>query len=129
MVLDTSAVIELLMRTDKGIRVAELIADQQKDLHAPQLLIPEAFQVLRRYARSGVISESRSNESATIVSQLDIQFHGHSKLAHRIWAMRNNLSAYDATYLALGEYLNEPVVTTDKRLASAPTAARIILIS
>ncbi len=55
-VLDASAVIELLLNTDRGARVAERIADPTESLHAPHLLAVEVAQVLRRYAASAVIS-------------------------------------------------------------------------
>jgi predicted nucleic acid-binding protein len=48
---------------------------------------------------------------------LPIRRHSHRLLLDRVWALRNNLSAYDAFYVALAEVLDAPLITRDGRLA------------
>jgi len=55
---------------------------------------------------------------------LDIDRYGHLFLLDRIWELRHNVSAYDATYVALAEALDTVVFTADRRLAHAPGVAR-----
>lgn len=49
-----------------------------------------------------------------------MQRYPHAGLLHRVWALRNNLTAYDAIYVALAEVVEVPLLTRDRRLASAP---------
>lgn len=46
--------------------------------------------------------------------------YSHAPFVERIWELRDNLSAYDAAYIALSEALDAPIVTTDGPLARAP---------
>lgn len=120
MIMDTSAAIELLLRTEKGDRVFELISSEDAELHAPHLLVTEVVQVLRRQVRSGLLDVSRAAESLSIFSELGIQFHDHLPLMARTWQLRENVSAYDATFIALAESLHQPLITADERLRNAP---------
>lgn len=120
MVLDTSAMLELLLRTEKGEKVAELLAFSRGDLDAPHLLWTETLQVLRRRVRAGLLSESRALEAIDLLSELNVTFHSHSQLVGAVWRLRGNLSAYDATFVALAEELETTLVTADSRLASVP---------
>ncbi|RED36140.1 hypothetical protein BJ123_10873 [Rhodopseudomonas thermotolerans] len=53
------------------------------------------------------------------LADFPLQRHPHEFLLPRIWQLRNNLTAYDATYVALAEVLEAPLLTRDKRLAGA----------
>jgi len=66
------------------------------------------------------VGAGRAEACLTLWRQLDIERHPHDDLLERIWAWRANLTAYDATYVALAEVLGEPLVTADQRLAAAP---------
>lgn len=120
MILDTSAAIELLLRTEKGDHVFQLISSEDTELHAPHLLVTEVVQVLRRQVRGGLLDVSRAAESLSILSELGIQFHDHLPLMARTWQLRENVSAYDATFIALAESLHQPLITADERLGNAP---------
>jgi predicted nucleic acid-binding protein len=119
-VLDASAVVALLLSTGVGRRVAEEISSSIVSLHAPQLLDIEVAQALRRYVRLGTITADRGVIGVEALGQLDITRYGHPELLSRIWALRDNLTAYDATYIALAEALDAPLLTLDARLAAAP---------
>lgn len=119
-VLDASAVVELLLQTATGQRVAGRIAPNSQSLHAPHLLDVEVAQVLRRYEANGVVSSARAAAAMSDFTDLDVRRHPHDVLLPRVWELRANASAYDAVYLALAEVLGAPLLTTDGRLARAP---------
>jgi len=119
-VLDASAVVELLLWTPAGKRVAAKIASPRETLHAPHLLDVEVTQVLRRVERAGLVSSERATEALQALVDLDVERHEQAALLPRMWELRANLTAYDAAYVALAEGLQAPLLTFDKRLAAAP---------
>jgi predicted nucleic acid-binding protein len=128
-VLDASAVVELVLGTAVGRKVAERISEPALSLHAPHLLDVEVAQVVRRYAFAGQISEERARTALEHLGALDVVRHPHDLLLPRIWELRANLTAYDAAYVALAEALPAPLLTRDGRLAgSAGHTARIELV-
>jgi predicted nucleic acid-binding protein len=80
----------------------------------------EVAQVLRRYARSGELSPERGKEALADLADLPLHRYSHEPLLPRVWELRDNLTAYDAVYLALAEALLAPLVTCDSKLAAAP---------
>lgn len=124
-VLDASAVVELLLDTPVGRRVGILIADPALGLHVPHLLDVEVISVLRRFVREGVIEDDEAQAAIDGLLALDLQRHSHEGLMERAWALRKNVTAYDAMYVALAEALDATLVTCDSKLAKAPgTRAR-----
>lgn len=121
-VLDASAALELLLVTDKGLRVARRIAPPEETLHVPHLIDLEVTQVLRRYVARGQLAELRAGEALGDFRDLDLVRYPHDVLLERIWELRDNASAYDAAYLALAEALRAPLLTSDARLADVPNA-------
>lgn len=119
-VLDASAVVELLLNLPLGPQVRSRLEDPNVQLHAPELLTIEVLQVLRRRVASGASTVHQAQTAIELLAELDVNYHDHRLLAQRIWQLRDNLTAYDAAYFALGELLDAPVVTTDARLAHAP---------
>lgn len=117
LVLDASAAIEWLLGRPAGAAVAERLADPERTVHAPHLLTVEAAQVLRRYSLAGELTEQRGAQALTDLADLDVVLHEHGPLLPRIWRLRENVTAYDAVYLALSELLDAPLVTLDGRLA------------
>ena len=128
-VLDASAAIELLLNTAAGRRITARL-EPAGDLHCPHLIDVEIAQVLRRLAENGDISDERARLALAHWSSLDIDRYPHAPFLDRIWALRQNFSAYDAAYVALAEILQAPLITGDQRLAGSPgTSARIESIS
>ena len=125
-VLDASALVELVVGTPAGRRLAARIADPAVSLHVPHLADIEVTQALRRYAREGDLTDDDAARALEDLRSLDLQRHAHEPLLERIWELRRHLTAYDAVYVALAEVLDAVLVTADRRLARAPgIAARI----
>jgi predicted nucleic acid-binding protein len=124
--VDASAILEVLLRTDRGTRIEDRLLARGDSLHAPHLLDVEVAQVLRRYSVAGNITPERGRQALTDLVDFPIHRSPHDVLLPRIWELRHNVTAYDAAYLALAEALAAPLVTCDASLASAPGhAARV----
>jgi predicted nucleic acid-binding protein len=117
-VLDASATVDWLLQTSAGLRVEERVLSLNESLHAPHLLDLEVTQALRRLTRDGTVSSNRANEAIGDLLDLRITRYAHFVLLPRIWRLRHNLSAYDASYVGLAEKLGAPLITRDGRLAS-----------
>jgi predicted nucleic acid-binding protein len=109
----------LLRLRPAGEIEARLFAPRET-LHAPHLLDLEVAQALRRYVAQDEISAARGRLSIELLARLPITRYGHDPLLERIWALRQNLTAYDAAYVSLAGALGAPLLTCDKRLAGAP---------
>jgi predicted nucleic acid-binding protein len=118
-VVDASALLEALLRTPAAQAVEGRLFAPRETLHAPHLLDVEVAQVIRRYAVNGEIDSERGLFALTDLADLPLRRYPHDFLLPRIWDLRNNLTAYDATYVALAEVLGAPLLTRDRRLASA----------
>jgi len=123
-VLDASALVELLLSTAAGRTIATRIADPAVALHVPHLADIEVAQALRRYAKDGELDAGDAMVALEDLQSLDLQRHAHEPLLERVWELRQNLSAYDAVYVALAEVLDAVLLTCDGRLARAPGLAR-----
>ncbi len=118
-VVDASAVIELLLRTPAAKSVEAHLFESGQTLHAPHLLDIEVAQVIRKYAAKGEIGDERARVALDDLANLRMQRYPHDFLLPRVWELRNNMTAYDAVYVALAEVLNAALLTRDKRLANA----------
>jgi predicted nucleic acid-binding protein len=119
LVVDTSAVLAALASRPPDPALVKRLADDG-DLHAPHLIDIEILNALRGLVRGGQLSEDRAQDVRTDVEDLAIVRYGHQPLADRVWALRDNFTAYDAAFVALAEALEVPLVTCDVRLANAP---------
>ncbi len=119
-VLDASAAAAVLLNLGGDApRIRERMG-QAGDLHAPHLFEIEVASVLRRHALNGSLSPGRARLVLGRLSTLSISLYPHTAMLPRIWELRDNVSAYDAAYIALAETLEAPLVTRDARLARAP---------
>jgi len=118
-VVDASAVLEVLLRTPVGPRVAERLFGDDETLHAPHLLDLEVAQVLRRYSLAGQLDSARGLQALEDLAAFPLNRYPHDLFLARIWELRHNLTAYDAAYVALAEALAAPLLTRDAALASA----------
>ena len=128
-VVDASALLEVLLRTPAAEAVEDRLFAPGETLHAPHLLDVEAAQVIRRYAANGEIDGERGRLALDDLADFPLRRYPHDFLLRRIWSLRNNLTAYDAAYVALAEALDAPLLTRDRRLAASPGHhAAIILV-
>jgi predicted nucleic acid-binding protein len=114
--------VDLLLQVDDASTLTDSLLDPARVLNAPQLVDIEVAQALRRYMRSGELSPARGRAALDDLADLPLERYPHTLLLPRIWDYRDNLTAYDATYLALADALDCPVWTRDTRFASAPPA-------
>lgn len=92
------------------------------DLAAPHLMPVEAANILRRSSLAGQISSDTAAIAHDDLLGLRVQLVAYAALAGRVWALRPNVTAYDACYVALAELLGCPLATLDRpRGASAPS--------
>lgn len=119
-VVDASAILELLLRTPASPPIERRLFESNQSLHAPHLLDVEVAQVVRRYVTAGEADARRGGEALKDLSDLALTRYPHDFLLPRIWELRSNLSAYDAVYIALAEVLDAPLITRDQKLAKAP---------
>ena len=116
-VLDASAVLELVLRTDASSEIENRVRRPGMTLHCPHLLDLEVAQVLRRHARGKHRVEPRLREALEDLRDLPLTRYAHEPFLDRIWELRENLTAYDGAYVALAEALGARLLTSDARLA------------
>ncbi len=112
--------LELLLRTETGAAVEAKLFRRDETIHAPALIDLEVAQVLRRFVSRGDMPEARARASLDLLVAFPMERYPHEALVRRIWALRENLTAYDAAYVALAEGLRAPLRTCDAKLAAAP---------
>ncbi len=127
-VLDASCLIDVLLQTP-DVAPVEARIRAGDGLHAPELIDLEVLQVLRRLVTGRTVSADRAHLAVGALGRLALRRWPHGALRRRIWELRGNLTAYDASYVALAERLACPMVTRDARLArAAGHRARIDLL-
>lgn len=119
-VVDASALLEVLLHTPSGPLVSRRLLAENETLHAPHLLDVEIAQVLRRYSLSGDLNPDRGLQALEDLADFPITRYPHDLFLPRMWELRYNVTAYDAAYLALAEALSAPLLTRDAALASVP---------
>jgi predicted nucleic acid-binding protein len=118
-VVDASALLEFLLQTSLGTRVEARLFRDADEFHAPHLVDVEVTQGLRRLVRSGEVTSARAAEAIADLDDLDLHRHAHLDLLTRSWQLRENITAYDAMYVALAEALDATAITCDVPLAKA----------
>jgi predicted nucleic acid-binding protein len=115
-VVDASAILEVLLQTRAAERVMDRLFGRPQTFHAPHLIDVEVLQVLRRYVAGREIVPVRAEEALAVFSAIPLERYSHELLLGRMWQLRRNLTAYDASYVALAELLEVPLLTRDARL-------------
>lgn len=116
-VVDASAVIDFLMGAPNARALAALLDD---DLYAPDLLVPEVVHHVRYEERGGRLDAADATRAIEVFEHAAIDYMSVVPFTAEIWALRHNVSAYDACYVALASHLDCPLLTSDRRLANAP---------
>jgi predicted nucleic acid-binding protein len=111
-----------------GRRARERLRGER--LAAPLLIDLEVLATFRRIAHGDDIDEQRLARAVSRLAHLRMRRMPHVPLLPRAWALRHNVTAYDAAYIALAEAMDVPLVTADARLAGAPgIACEVELVS
>ncbi|MFW3171355.1 type II toxin-antitoxin system VapC family toxin [Geodermatophilus sp. CPCC 206100] len=118
-VVDASVVVTaLLVGGAEGDAAREALRSEEP--HAPHLLDVEATSAIRRWVLTGRLTVEEARSSIRDLGELAITRHGHGPLLDRVLELRDAVSAYDGTYVALAELLAAHLVTGDRRLSRAP---------
>jgi predicted nucleic acid-binding protein len=115
-VIDASAVADALLDGgDRGRWASDALRGE--DLHAPQLVDYEVIAVIRKWALLGNASPAKAAQALGELGRLPMRRYPAGAFVSRIWSLRDSMTAYDASYVALAEALRCPLVTTDGRLS------------
>ena len=114
-VADTSTVVSALFRDGMAREIV-----QREQVQAPHLIDSEVAHVLRARVRRHVIDATTGWNLLHRFRWMAITRHGTFAMLDRVWELRDNLTAYDAAYVALAEAIDCPLVTADARISRAP---------
>jgi predicted nucleic acid-binding protein len=126
MVVDASVLTDFLLGRPQALDAVQrgLIGHEHEPLHAPELVEPETLNALRRLVLAGNVTDERATAAASDLANTRLIRYPHAPLRARVWDLRNNLTAYDATYVALAEALDDSVLLTgDGGLAARARAS------
>jgi predicted nucleic acid-binding protein len=125
LVVDASAVAELVLERPPAAEVERHMRASIGALHAPHLLDVEVLSALRRVVAIGEATSERARSAISDFLDLPIERHPHSLVVERIWELRESFTAYDGAYIALAEAFTEvraSLLTADAHLATAATS-------
>jgi predicted nucleic acid-binding protein len=130
-VLDASAAVDLLLNLEPRARfVRRQIERAAPALHAPHLLDAEVAQVLRRYVLQAELPAAAAEAALVDLADLPLTRYRHGPFLHRALELRDNVTVYDALYLALAESLPAVLLTSDRALEHVPGCqAQVVLAS
>lgn len=118
-VVDASFVVSALVDNGPvGTWADELLGGD--DLVAPHLMPVEATNILRRAERAGDISGDVAALAYGDLLVLTVTLFGYEPFAARVWELRDNVTTYDAWYVALAESVGARLATLDQKLSQAP---------
>lgn len=124
-VLDASAMVEALVGAHPA---PELIDALGGEIHAPHLLDVEVMSVLRGLELGRVLTQDMPEQALDDYWSFTIQRHDLEPLRSRVWQLRPQFTSYDATYVALAEALDAPLVTCDRKLTTSGHRAEVLLL-
>jgi predicted nucleic acid-binding protein len=126
-VVDASIMCDFLLDAERYPELVDFLIAQ--DLVAPSLIEYEIGHTLRRLNLLGKLTDERAKSTIEAFEMMPIALHFAAGLMSRTWELRQNITFYDASYVALAEALEAPLYTRDKKLATAPGhRAQIILM-
>jgi predicted nucleic acid-binding protein len=128
LIIDAPIVVAALVDSGTDGRWAESLLGSDS-LAAPHLLTAEASNILRRSALARAISPEQASLAHADLLDLRVELFPYAPFAPRIWELRENVTCYDAWYVAIAETLGAPLATLDARLAKATGPRRRFLVS
>jgi predicted nucleic acid-binding protein len=118
-VVDASIVVTALADDGQdGDRARQRLRGER--LAAPDLIDLEVTSAWRRLLAQGALDERRARLAMTDLLALRLDRVPHGRLVERCWELRENLTVYDGTYVALAEILQVTLLTGDSRIEQAP---------
>jgi predicted nucleic acid-binding protein len=117
-VLDASALVELLLQSDRAPAVLQVIGNSE--LAAPDLVNLEVLATLRRLEWVGALPAERARQAVDDLRVAQLQRFPTLPLLPAVWDLRANVTSYDASYVVLAEALGCTLVTADLKLSRAP---------
>jgi predicted nucleic acid-binding protein len=118
-ILDASAVIEFLLRANSVPTLSHAIAESEI-IACPMILDFEILNTLRRQVQEKIVTLERAEQAMVIYNDLPLERYNTFLLSDKIWQLRNNFTAYDASYIALSELLAVPLYTKDRKWMGKP---------
>lgn len=132
LVLDASVLVELVVAGEHRAG-ADVLLDLYERPDGPVLVsaahgLIEATSAVRRIAQRGGLTADEGAQAVAWLGALNLVLDATAPRLRRIWALREQMSAYDAAYAAAGESLEAPLISTDRRLLEACHAAEIAAV-
>lgn len=118
-VVDATVLVSAVARPDPNGAWANSVM-QSGGLIAPQLVLVEATHSLRNLEHRKIITAVDAIAACRSLVNLAISLVPFAPFSDRVWQLRNNLTAYDAWYVAVAEAFKLPLATLDQRLEAAP---------
>ena len=127
-VLDASVVVELLANGAMADSIRSDLATRDESFIVPHLIDVEVVSAIRKLVAGQRIGADRSEQFLAGLAALPVERYSHTPLLGRIWELRQNFTAYDATYIALAEATNAVLYTGDRKLCKGHRA-RVVLFA
>jgi predicted nucleic acid-binding protein len=118
-VVDASVLVALVSDAGPEGQWAEGLLGRHA-LIAPDLALVESTNVLRRLEIAGKLERFEAASAASDLLDIELRLLPFTPFAERVWALRGNLTSYDALYVAIAERLDLALATLDRRLSEAP---------
>ncbi len=119
LVVDSGFVVAALVDSGPAGTWADVLLGGE-DLAAPHLMPVEVANILRRASWAGEISSDTASMAHADLLALRVELFAYEPFASRVWELRENVTAYDAWYVALAESLATTLATVDLKLSCAP---------
>lgn len=120
-VIDSSLLVEALTSDDGRAHRARMLLTEDQGWHAPEHIAVETTSAIRGRLLGRKLSSERAEYALATLREMPIVRAPWSQVADRAWELRDNMTPYDAAFIALAEQLDCPVVTTDRKLENCPT--------
>jgi predicted nucleic acid-binding protein len=120
-VVDSSFLVEALISDASVGHRARMALTEDPDWHAPEHVSVEVTSAIRGRVLGRKIALERAEFALATLREMPIVHTAWNDLAERAWELRDNMTPYDAAFIALAERLGCPVMTTDRKLENCPT--------
>ncbi|WP_335986025.1 type II toxin-antitoxin system VapC family toxin [Glycomyces sp. MUSA5-2] len=119
-VIDSSLLVEALTGDDGRAHRARILLTEDPVWHAPEHIAVEVTSAIRGRLLGKKVSLERAEFALATLREMPILRAPWSQVADRAWALRENMTPYDAAFIALAEQLDCPLATTDRKLVNCP---------